>query len=238
MESWIKDCRYILMPARHPHHGFEKEYALAYETWKRAWGKYREELGVSGPLFSDGFVLPDEMGVLFYQNRCVGFSSFTYGNLNDGTMPDVSWFGSWDKASFGELSKISSEAIICSQFTINPDFAGKGQITRWKDIVSLYSLMRFINSRMGVMAGALNTARGMQNASGEVVGAIVLKSDHVFQLGNKESPAQLVAYTKENINAMIKNKNLSGLCDDLWKQLVHISEYPIEDNVLELNKAA
>jgi hypothetical protein len=91
---------------------------------------------------------------------------------------------------------------------------------------------------MGVMAGCLNLIRGMQNASGEVVGAIVLKSDHVFQLGNKESPAQLVAYTKENINAMIKNKNLSGLCDDLWKQLVHISEYPIEDNVLELNKAA
>lgn len=238
MESWIKDCRYILMPARHPQQGFEKEYAMAYETWKRAWGKFREESGISGQLYSDGFVLPDEMGVLFYQSRCVGLSSFTYGNLNKGTMPDVSWFGSWDENSYKELSKLSSDAIICSQFTVNPDFAGKGHITRWKDIVSLYTLIRFSHSRMGVMAGALNVTRGMQNASGEGAGAIVIKADHAFQLGNKELPAQLVAYTKKNIHAMIEKKNLSGLCHDLWEQMVHISEYPVEDNVIEFNKAA
>ncbi|MCM2351300.1 MAG: hypothetical protein NDI69_14860 [Bacteriovoracaceae bacterium] len=238
MESWVKDCRYILMPARHPQPGFEKEYAMAYETWKRAWRKFREESGIAGPLFSDGFILPDEMGVLFYQSRCVGFSSFTYGNLQDGTMPDVSWFGSWDKNSYKELHSLSTNAIICSQFTVNPDFAGKDQIVRWKDIVSLYTLIRFSHSQMGVMAGSLNLTRGMQNASGEDAGAIVLNKEHRFHYGSKELPAQLVAYTKENIQAMLERKNLTGLSHDLWKQLVHISQYPVEDNIIEFKKVA
>lgn len=238
MESWVKDCRYILMPARHPVKGYEAEYKAAYDVWKRAWGKYREETGINSPLHSDGFVLPDEMGVLFHESNCIGFSSFTYGDLLAGPMPDMSWFGSWDQKSYHNLRSISPDAIICSQFTVNPDFAGKGQIVRWKDIISLYTLIRFEHTQMGVMAGCLNLIRGMQNASGEDAGAIVLNKEHSFNYGGKELPAQLVAYKKENIRSMIERKQLRGLCQELWGQLVHISDFPVEDNIIEFKKVA
>lgn len=239
MEDWVKDLNYILMPARHPVKGFEKEYAQAYEAWKAAWGKFRSELGVTEPLSSDGFVQPDEIGALFYRGECVGFSSFTHGDLSKGTMPDCAWFKPWTQEAYAELRKISHEGIICSQFTINPKFAGKGHVVRWKEIVFLYTFMRFDNSQAGVMAGCLNLTRGMQNACGETFGATVLNAEHSFNYGGHNIPAQLVAYERHNIQAMKERKNIVELCDDLWSKLTHISEFPAAKySISPIRKAA
>jgi hypothetical protein len=239
MEDWVKDCKYILMPARHPVKGFETEYAKAYATWRAAWQKYRSELGVKDKLWSDGFILTDEIGALFYKDECVGFSSFTFGDLASGTMPDQAWFGSWDKQSFNQLKAISPNAMICSQFTVNPKFAGKGHIVRWKEIVFLYTFMRFDNSLAGVMAGSLNLTRGMQNACGETFGATVLKDSHTFNYSGNEILAQLVAYERKNIQAMMERKNIVGLCDDLWSRLINLSDFPVhQNNIYPLKKAA
>lgn len=239
MEDWLMSCRYLLMPTRQPVKGFEKEYHLSYQTWRLAWEKYRRECEISAPLKSDGFMIPDEMGVLFYQDRCVGLSSFGHGSLRQGPMQDLSWFGSWDELSCQRLLNVSSNAMICSQFTVHPDFAGKGQITRWKDIISLYSLMRFYHSDKEVMAGSLNTIRGMQNAGGEDAGAIVLNPHHTFNFGGKDLPVQLVAYTKETIEEMLNRKNLMELTEALWGQLIHLSEFTAtQNNIIPFKKVS
>lgn len=238
MESWVNDCRYLLMPARHPVPSYEKEYTAAYSIWREAWEKYRREAGITGNLYSDGFALPDEMGVLFYQDSCVGLSSFTYGHLDQGPMPDFSWFGSWDQLSYQRLKAISHNAMICSQFTVNPKFAGKGHIVRWKEIIFLYTFMRFEHSKADVMAGCLNLTRGMQNACGESFGATVLRPEHTFSYGGIEIPAQLVAYERENIKNMKIQRGIVELCDQLWERLVHLSEFPVVGQVIKQNKAA
>lgn len=238
MENWMKDCRYLLMPARHPVSGYEQEYFDTYHVWRQAWEKFRKEAGISGALYSDGFVLPDEIGALFYQQKCVGLCSFTYGNLNQGPMPDFSWFGPWDELSYQRLKNISPNAMICSQFTVGPDFSGKGHIVRWKEMLFLFAFMRFERSLADVMAGCLNITRSMQNLCGENSGATVLNPEHTFNLGGTEIPAQLVAYQRENIQRMMQERKIVEFCDHLWSRLVHLSDYPVIEKALTFNKVA
>ena len=238
MESWIKDLKFYLMPSRQPVKGYEKQYEEAYQIWRNAWEKFRGEIGVSEHLYSDGFLLPDEMGVLFYKDECVGFTCYSHGHLDHGPLVDLGWFKAWTPEAIKDLSKISNTVTVCSQFTVNPKFAGKGHIVRWKDIISLYTLMRFEVSHTGVMAGHLNLTRGMQNASGEDSGATVLNPCHPFSYYGVEIPAQLVAYERQNIQLMKERKNLVSLCDDLWSRLIHLSEYPAQSNVIPFRKAA
>ncbi len=238
MEKWIADVRYVLMPSRHPLKGYEKEYEAAYKVWRAAWEKFRLEIGVKEPLSSDGFIIPDEMGVLFYQGQCVGLASFTHGTLAEGTMPDHSWFKPWTKKSFEDLKSISPDCIICSQFTVSPQFTGRGHIVRWKEILFYYNHLRLLNSQMGVMAGHLNLTRGMQNAGGEEFGATVLNPNHPFHYYGVPLDAQLVAYERSGIQAMIDRKNLSSLFEALWTRLENVSDFPVTNNVIPHKKAA
>lgn len=238
MNSWVNDLKYVLMPSRHPHHKYENEYQAAYLGWRSAWEKFRSEIGVQDPLSSDGFVLPDEMGALFYKDEFVGMSSFTYGTLGRGPMPDLSWFKGWTDDAYNNLRAISTNAMIGSQFTVSPKFTGRGHIVRWKEIIFLYTFMRFEKSIADVMAGHLNLTRKVNDACGESVGATVLDECKTFEYYGIQIPAQLVAYQKENI-AIMKNKaNENGLCESLWSKLEHVSEYPVEENILPFKKAA
>lgn len=238
MENWIKDVKYILMPSRHPVKGYEKEYEAAYKVWRAAWEKFRTEIGIKEPLSSDGFIVPDEMGVLFYKGECVGLASFTHGTLASGTMPDHSWFKPWTDEAFEQLKEISPDCMICSQFTISPQFAGRGHIVRWKEILFYYNHLRFMNSMNGVMAGHLNLSRGMQNAGGEEFGGTILNPNHIFYFYGVEQVSQLVAYQRSGIKAMIERKNIAPLFEQLWTRLDHISEFPVTSNILPFKKAA
>lgn len=240
MESWVQDLEYVLMPARAPLKGYEAKYFAAYDIWKKAWTKFRSEIGVEEKLSSDGFMLPHEIGVLFYKGDCVGFSAFTHGTLREGPLPDLSWWKAWTPEAMDKIRGISEDIIICSQFTVNPAFAGKGHIVRWKEIVFLYTFMRFEHSKAGVMAGHLNLTRGMQNACGETFGATVLDPCHPFSYFGVQIDAQLVAYERENIRKMQERKNITGLCDDLWSKLIHLTEYQAKTTgrLYELAKAS
>lgn len=239
MEDWMKDVKYVLMSSRRPVKGFEKEYQAAYQVWRAAWEKFRAEIGITEPLSSDGFLLAEEIGAVFYKGECIGLSGFTHGTLDDGPLADLGWFKSWTPDAFRDLSKISINAIVCSQFTVNPQFTGKGHIVRWKEIVSLYSLLRFETSDADVMAGHLNLSKGMNNASGETFGATVLNPCHAFKFHGAHQEGQLVAYEKKNVIAMKERRNISSLCDDLWTRLIHVSEFAVnESNVLPMRRAA
>ena len=236
MHSWIDDIRYILMPASHPTPLYEKEYFAAYEGWRSASEKFRAEIGVKEPLYSDGFVLADEMGLLFYKNEFVGMSSFTYGVLNMGPMQDLSWFKGWSDEAYSKLRSISPNAMIGSQFTVSPQFTGKNQIVRWKEIVFVYTFMRFQHSIADVMAGHLNLTRKVNEACGEDFGATILDPCKTFDYYGVEIPAQLVAYEKANIKILREKMNHGGMCDKLWSKLTHLSDYPViaDSNVIPM----
>lgn len=228
MENWISDLEYVLMPSSKPVQGYENKYEAAYQCWREAWNKFRSEININEPLYSDGFILPHETGALFYKGECVGMSSFTYGDLSNGPMKDHSWFlKGWSDLDFQKLKNISNNALICSQFTVSPKFAGKGHFVRWKEIVFLYTFMRFVHSTGDVMAGQLNLSRGVQNACGESFGATILNPSHPFNFYGVELPAQLVAYEKKNIKAMQERKNIVQMCEDLWSRLIHISDHAV-----------
>lgn len=239
MDSFINDIRYVLMPSRHPVKGYEKIYAEAYSVWRAAWEKFRLEIGIKDPLNSDAFILPDEMGVLLYQNRVVGLAAFTHGDLSSGTMPDQAWFKAWTPEAFNQLKEISPDCIICSQFTIGPEFTGRGHVVRWKEILFYYNHLRLINSQKDIMAGHLNLTRGMQNAGGEEFGGIVLDPNHPFSFAGVQLNSQLVAYTRESIQQMVERKNISPMFNQLWSRLENVSDFPVtQTQVIQLKKAA
>lgn len=229
MHEWIKELDYVLMPSRSPVSGHEGHYREAYRVWSEAWGKFRAEIGISEKLASDGFLIPHETGAIFYQGKCVALSAFTHGDLSGGPLPDHSWWNAWSPEAYAKLKALSENVIICSQFTVAPEFAGKNQIVRWKDILSLLSLMRFVNSEADVMAGHLNLTRGMQNACGEDNGATVLDPCRPFSFYGKMIDAQLVAYEREKVRSMFRRKELEDLCESLWDRLIHLSSHPVTE---------
>ena len=194
---------------------------------KSAWEKFRREIGVKEPLRSDGFVQPDEIGVLFHKGECVGLSAFTYGNLKKGPTEDLSWFNGWTQFAKEQLSAISTNIMIGSQFTVSPKFTGKDQIVRWKEIVFLFTFMRFYHSSADVMAGHLNLTRKVNEACGEDYGATILDPCKTFNYYGVEIPAQLVAYKKEDILKMKNKLETFAPTDELWSHLIHLTEYPV-----------
>lgn len=225
MNDWLKDSVYIVMDCRHPTPGYEKEYKAAYECWKKAWTKFRADIGITEPLHSDGFLLCDEMGVIFYKGECVGLSGFSYGDLSDLTVQDNSWFSAWSSEAYAKLSAISDKNGISSQFTVSPDFAGKNQVVRWKEMLVLFGQMRFIYSDIDTLSGHLNLTKGMQNAAGEEFGATVIDPLHVHDFHGVPLNAQLIAYQKENLWKMIERKNLGELVTELTAKTIHISSF-------------
>jgi hypothetical protein len=238
MENFVKDVRYLLMPSRHPVKGYEKIYHEAYMVWRAAWEKFYQESSVHEPLSSDPFIIPDEIGVLMYQDRVVGLAAFTHGDLRQGTLPDHSWFKPWTQEAFNQLKNISPDCMVCSQFTISPEFTGRNQVVRWKEILFYFNHLRLINSLNGVMAGHLNLSRGMQNAGGEEFGGIVLNPHHEFTFHGIHQDSQLVAYTRESIDDMVRRKNIAPLFDQLWSKLENISDFPVTSNIVPFKKVA
>lgn len=238
MDSWIKDLRFITMPTRHPTKGYEKEYDDSYKCWRSAWEKLRQEVKVNDTLYSDSFLIPDEMGIIFYQEKCVGFCSFAFGDMNSQATLDHSYFKGWTDLALQRLKNISPNVGLCSQFTVNPEFTGKNQVVRWKDIVSLANLIRFIYSPAGVLAGQLNLSRKMDEAAGQTLGATILEESIPYYYAEGIN-VQLVAYEREKSVQMIKEKNLEGLCEALWSKHIHLSDYPvIKDQTKKLKIAA
>ena len=215
--DWINDIRYIVMPANAPVKGYEEEYKKAYAAWKKAWEKFRSEMDVNGEkLHSDGFLVPQEMGVLFYKNECVGLCSFTKGNLSEGPVADHSWWKTWTPEALGKLKALSTDVMFCSQFTVNPDFAGKGHVVRWKDVMSLCILMRFLHTDLNVMVGILNLTRGMQNVGDQNHGGTVMDPKVQFSFFGKPVDAMLVAYERNVIVKMFIEKELTTFTNALW----------------------
>lgn len=225
MKDWLQDTRYIVMPSHHPTRGFEKEYAQAYQCWKTAWVKLCKDIGVKAPLYSDGLLMTDEIGVIFYKDECVGLSAFTYGNLLDSPIRDLSWFGDWTEADYQKLQAISENNVICSQFSVSPFFCGKDQVVRWKEILALYTQLRFLQSGADVMAGHLNLTKGMQNGAGEEYGATVINPLHAHNFAGVDLSAQLVAYEKPILQQMIQKKGLTELTREMLMQVVHLSSF-------------
>lgn len=240
MQDWVKDLQYIIMPAHKAAKGYEEQYELAYKCWRAAWEKFRNEVGVSQKLNADGFRVSDEIGALFYQGKCVGLHCFTYGSWTEGPYKDLSYFNGWTEAALEKFQKFSPQnSLICSQFTVHPDFTGKNHIVRWKEINFLFIFMRYQHSMADIMCGHLNMTRKVQDAAGEGFGATVLEPLVQFNYFGDIQDSQLVAYEKDNFEKIKDKKNIHDLCDDLWSRVVHVSEFPvINNNIIPLKKAA
>jgi hypothetical protein len=238
MYEWLKDTEYLIMDSRHPNQKLTGEHLKAYQCWKKTWEKFYRDLGVSSSLHSDGFLLCDEIGAIFYKNECVGLTGFTYGSLLNDMIHDHSWFSEWSPESYAKLKAISEKNSISSQFTISPDFAGKNQIVRWKEILAICTQLRFIYSDAEVLAGHINLTKGMQNAAGEEFGATVINPNHVHDFQGVPLNAQLVAYQKDILWKMFENKKLLELTDLLTEKMVHQSSFAFHKPVHKLKLAA
>lgn len=240
MFDWINDVEYIIMPSKKPVKGYEKQYELAYQCWRAAWEKFRQEVKVSQKLNSDGFRVTDEIGALFYKGKCVGIHCFTYGSWEAGPFKDLAYFNGWSELALARLKKFSfTNSLICSQFTVHPEFTGKDQITRWKEINFLFIFMRYQHSMADIMCGHLNMTRKVQEAAGEAFGATVLDPLVKFDYFGDIQDSQLVAYEKHRFDEIKKEKGIEALCDALWKNVTHLTEFPVtQPNIIPFKKVA
>lgn len=240
MFDWVNDVDYIIMPSQRALKGYEEHFDLAYQCWRDAWEKFRAEIGVEEKLLCDAIRATDEIGAIFYKGKCVGIHCFTYGSWNHGMFKDLGYFQGWTDIALQKLKKYSRDnSMICSQFTVNPEFTGKNQIVRWKEINFLYIFMRYQHSMADIMCGHLNMTRKVQDAAGEGFGATVLDPYVPFDYYGVELGSQLVAYEKDKFEGVKDQKNLKELCEALWGRLTHLSQFPvIEQRSIPLRKVA
>ena len=236
---WIQDVRYIILNAHGKNPGFEMEYAKAYECWRLAWTKFRNEVGVTDKLNSDGFRLADEIGAIFYGEDCVAIHCFTYGNWENGPYQDLSCFNGWTEKALNTFKNFSqTNSLVCTQFAVHPNYTGKNQITHWKEINSLYIFTRFQCSKADIMCAHINLTRKMQDVVGESFGGTVLEPLIKFNYYGDIQDSQLVAYKKENFDKVKKEKDIEFLCAQLWSKCLHVSDFPVLNKKHETRKAA
>ncbi len=222
----VNEIRYVLMPSKRPVPGYETFYAQMYECWFQSWLKFRRDSGLDPHLHSDALWLTDEVGAIFWRGRCVGLSCFTFMDLSQPWSQDYGWFEGWTPKAMEGLKSVSTNASVCSLFTVHPEFTGRQQVCRWKDVVSFYCMLRFMASDAGVMAGALNLSRKVDDACGEGIGATVLERAVPYPHAENQD-MMLVAYQKEKIWEAYCRAGTQEVAAGLWSRATYLGNRPL-----------
>ena len=181
------------------------------------------ELKVKENFYSDTFSKQDEVLALFYKGQYVGGCFYRLEHASMPYLEDDSYFSYWDNASMQALSRDGENILICSFFTIDPQFRGGNHNISWKQLVVTLMAMRFINSPAHSMTGATRKSKQVHEICNRA-GAEVLKENILFS--GKEPMDLQVFYKGSVVNSVEYQSN--ALAHDIWNYSVRTFALPVE----------
>ncbi len=161
----------------------EKLYNATYEMWVNVWRDSYKYFGWDPKsVCSDQWVRQDLVLGFYQGNTPIGAAFFDEKNLRAPLFYDDSFFRMWPKNLLEEISRwpSSDKALICTNFTIAPDFRKKTSGTDYKAILHGLSLKQFVDMGNPFMIGT-TVKKSMSDIS--VVNAAHLLKENVEEKG-------------------------------------------------------
>jgi hypothetical protein len=133
----------------------------AYRCWKTVWSDTLRELDNATRVFSDDFTRQEELGALFFHERCVGLTGFRWVDLSLEHHRNDSYFKAWPEYALGALSAAGSRICVGSNLTVLPEWRGPSRGFSVKAVLMGLAVKRFLASSADSMAGTMRNDRGM-----------------------------------------------------------------------------
>lgn len=219
----VRQLQYVLLPGRRPPKELSHYHEIAYQSWKEVWVEAYVELGERRKLHSDAFSRQDEVGALFFQDKCVALCFFNYVDLNQEFYLDDSYYGNWTDKAIQELTAHGSQVISCSNFTVHPSVRRNALGFSMKDLLMGLLTRRFLYSSRPAMTGAMRKDRSMHNCTIRW-GAKLVEENQPSGHGDL---VDLVAFFKEEVG-QASNNDLYWLAEKLWKERIESDEVDLE----------
>lgn len=218
LERILPDLKYVLLPAKY-HSGFlENYYENAYNFWKSSWSKTFEDLKFDQKLYSDSFTRQDYVGALFCGQECIAVATFCEVTLTSPIFQDDSYFKIWNKQHLFRLAHISRKALICSYFTIHPDWRKSAQGVSLKDLKMGLQTKVLKYLKTPIMIAIVRNDRGIDKLVYRF-NAKTIEHNVTSPFGDK---VDLIYFSNDDIG--IRDEKISELTNIIWNQSINIWE--------------
>jgi hypothetical protein len=187
--------------------------AEAYRCWKTVWSDTLRELDNAPRVFSDDFTRQEELGGLFYRERCIGLTAFRWVDLGLEHNRDDSYFKAWPDHALRALVAEGSKICIGSNLTVLPEWRGSAHGFSTKQVLMVMAVKRFLDSPAHSMAGTMRNDRKMNDLVYRL-GALPLVQDAVHH-GVK---VDLVVFSRRAVLDRSPGGITEVITERLWQQ--------------------
>jgi hypothetical protein len=193
----------------------------AYRCWHRVWSDTLRELDNASRVFSDDFTRQDELGTLFYEERCVGLTCFRWVDISLDHDRNDSYFKPWPENALQALATDGPRICIGSNLTVLPGWRGVSSGFSVKEVLMTLAVKRFVASGADSMAGTMRNDRGM-NGLVYQLGAVPLVKD-VDHHGVK---VDLVRFSRCSLLEGSEPAEIDSFTQEIWDRACALPTKP------------
>jgi hypothetical protein len=186
----------------------------AYACWRSVWETTLRELDNADRVFSDDFTRQDELGALFYADRCVGLTGYRWVDLSLPGYRDDSYFKVWPRTALETALGHGSRICVGSNLTVLPQWRGALEGYSVKEILMTLAVRRFLASDADAMLGTMRNDRGMNHLVYRLGARPVLQnvSHHGVQV-------DLVTFARHAMGPIEPGHKIDLLTQALWRDV-------------------
>ena len=160
----MNDFRLALISGKNTAESQHQDYVDAYHFWRNTWTDTFKNLSVHSPVFSDAFTRQDSIGAIFFKGQCIASTFFRKVDLSHIASQHDSYFSNWPHETIEKLTAEGSQIIVCSYFSIHPDFRRMQIGLSMKDLLLGFVVKYLLESDAVALCGTPRTDKAMNLA--------------------------------------------------------------------------
>ena len=150
-DAQIKNLRCVIIPTdfKNCPKQFAFYYAEAYRLWKSIWAHtFKTESKIEEPemLFSDNYLLQDEVICLFSENKAIGVVSLALLDLNCTAHRELSYFSDYPAEILEKLTIETPNILAVSALAIDKNWCRRTVGFRVSEVLVGYTVKRFLET--------------------------------------------------------------------------------------------
>lgn len=160
----MHDFQFVLCPGSISEVIDRNDYQRIYQFWKRTWIDTFQQLSVNSNIFSDAFTRQDCVAAILFKGEIIATTFFREVDLTQSSEIDDSYFKNWSSQSLQKVREMGEKAIICSYFSVHPEFRNRRIGISLKDMLLGLVVKYLLVSEADVLLGTPRVDRSMSEA--------------------------------------------------------------------------
>jgi hypothetical protein len=231
----IDSLRHVLLKAREPAPGSERDYERAYAFWLSMWRDTFANVNPNLTLHSDVFLRHREVSVVLSDDQAVGLMMYDFRDLRVRAHRDLSAFAHYPEEVIAALRADGHERVmLMGQLTVHPNWRKQRVGPFMSDALVGLSIKRFLESDSTVMIAFTRNDRGTQKL-GYRFGAVPLRENHAAH----GIPSDVIAFRRDRVKEC-PLPGMQEIIERLWLRTCvtpHFSNLPKALKVPAANEA-